>query len=118
MDIRVASDEISAGSVSGGNQQKMMISKWLVANPKVLLMDEPTRGIDVGSKSEIHHKLRKLCNDGIGVIVVSSEMPEIIGLCDRVIVMHEGIVVGEVSGENITEENLVLLASNRIKKGI
>lgn len=116
MDIRVASDDIPAGSVSGGNQQKMMVSKWLIANPKVLIMDEPTRGIDVGSKSEIHYKLRKLCNDGIGVVVISSEMPEIIGLCDRVIVMHEGVVVGEVSGEDINEEKLVLLASNRIQK--
>ena len=116
LDIRVASDEISVGSVSGGNQQKIMVSKWIVANPKVLIMDEPTRGIDVGSKSEIHHKLRKFCDDGIGVIVVSSEMPEIIGLCDRVIVMHEGVVVGEVSGEDINEEKLMLLASNRIKK--
>ncbi len=115
MDVRVASDENAAGSMSGGNQQKVMIAKWLVANPKVLIMDEPTRGIDVGSKSEIHHKLRKLCDAGIGIVVVSSEMPEIIGLCDRVIVMHEGTIVGEVTGNDINEENLVMLGSNRIE---
>ncbi|MBC5580927.1 sugar ABC transporter ATP-binding protein [Anaerofilum sp. BX8] len=117
MDVRVASDLTPAGAMSGGNQQKVMIAKWLVAHPRVLIMDEPTRGIDVGSKSEIHHKLRKLSEEGIGVIVVSSELPEIIGVCDRVVVMHEGSVVGEVVGKDINEETLMLMASNR-KKGV
>lgn len=113
MDIRVASDLTIAKNMSGGNQQKTMIAKWLTANPKILIMDEPTRGIDVGSKSEIHHKLRKLCNEGIGVIVISSELPEVIGLCDRVIVMHEGRVTGEAVGLEINEEHLMMLAANK-----
>jgi ribose transport system ATP-binding protein len=92
-----------------------MISKWLAANPAILIMDEPTRGIDVGAKSEIHHMLRRLCEQGIGIIIVSSEMPEIIGMCDRVVVMHEGRVMRIVSGEEINETNLILLASNQDK---
>lgn len=117
MDVRVASDLSTAGSMSGGNQQKVMIAKWLAAHPKILIMDEPTRGIDVGSKSEIHHKLRQLCENGIGIIVISSELPEVIGVCDRVVVMHEGELVGSVSGVEINEENLVLLASNQRRGG-
>lgn len=99
------------GSLSGGNQQKAMIGKWMAVNPEIIIMDEPTRGIDVGAKSEIHFMLRELCNQGIGVILISSEMPEIIGLSDEVIVMHEGNCMGLVTGEDITEDNLILLAS-------
>ena len=99
------------GSLSGGNQQKAMIGKWMAVNPELIIMDEPTRGIDVGAKSEIHFMLRELCNQGIGVILISSEMPEIIGLSDEVVVMHEGNYMGTVAGEDITESNLILLAS-------
>lgn len=116
MNIKVSSDSNLAGSMSGGNQQKVMIAKWIAANPVVLILDEPTRGVDVGAKSEIHHKLRELCNLGIGIIVISSEMPEIIGICDRVIVMHEGTVTGCVSGGDITEVNLGMMASNLSKE--
>lgn len=116
MDVRVSSDQNLAGSMSGGNQQKVMIAKWLASHPQIIIMDEPTRGIDVGSKSEIHHKLRQLCENGIGVIVISSELPEIIGVCDRVVVMHEGQVVGEASGDEINEENLMLMAANQRKE--
>ena len=100
-------------SLSGGNQQKAMIAKWLSVNPSVIIMDEPTRGIDVGAKSEIHTMLRELSNNGIGIILISSELPEIIGMCDRVIVMHEGRITGEVSGSEITEKNIILLASGQ-----
>ena len=100
-------------SLSGGNQQKAMIAKWLSVNPSVIIMDEPTRGIDVGAKSEIHTMLRELSNNGIGIILNSSELPEIIGMCDRVIVMHEGRITGEVSGSEITEKNIILLASGQ-----
>jgi ribose transport system ATP-binding protein len=89
-----------------------MIGKWLATAPKVLIMDEPTRGIDVGSKSEIHKMLRKLSEEGVGVIVISSELPEIIGLADRVIVMHEGSITGELSGGDIKEDNIIIYASN------
>lgn len=111
MNVKVASLNHPASSMSGGNQQKTMIAKWLVADPKVIIMDEPTRGIDVGSKREIHFKLRALSEQGVGIIVVSSELPEIIGICDRVIVMHDGYITGEVSGEDINEKALATLAT-------
>lgn len=95
------------GSLSGGNQQKVLIAKLLVSSPKIIIMDEPTRGIDVGAKSEIHNMLRKLCDSGVGIIVISSELPEIVGLCDRVMVMHEGRMVGELAGDDITQDNII-----------
>lgn len=100
-------------SLSGGNQQKVMIAKWLAINPKILILDEPTRGIDVGAKAEIHNLLRELARSGIGIILISSEMPEIIGMCDRVLVMREGRITGELSGHQITEENIMQLAAHR-----
>lgn len=100
-------------SLSGGNQQKVMIAKWLAINPKILILDEPTRGIDVGAKAEIHSLLRELAKNGIGIILISSELPEIIGMCDRVLVMREGRITGELSGEKITEENIMQLAAHK-----
>lgn len=100
-------------SLSGGNQQKVMIAKWLSIDPKVIFLDEPTRGIDVGAKAEIHNMLRELANEGIGIVIISSELPEIIGMCDRVLVMREGKITGEVSGEDINEKNLIMLASGQ-----
>ncbi|MDQ0033960.1 ribose transport system ATP-binding protein [Variovorax boronicumulans] len=102
---------IEVSSLSGGNQQKVAIAKLLATNPSVLLMDEPTRGVDVGAKSEIHHILRELANQGVGVIVISSELPEIIGLCDRALVIRDGQVAGEVEANEMTEEALLRLAS-------
>ena len=98
-------------NLSGGNQQKVLISKLLSVNPKIIIMDEPTRGIDVGAKHEIHYLLRELVNQGIGIIMISSELPEIIGLSDRVMVIHQGSNVGIVSDNDITEENLIQMAS-------
>jgi len=97
-------------SLSGGNQQKTLLARWLAASPKVLIVDEPTRGIDVGAKVEIHRLLREYANAGHGVIAVSSEMPELIGLCDRILVLHEGRLVGEVAGGAATEEALIQMA--------
>lgn len=100
-------------NLSGGNQQKVMIAKWLAINPKILILDEPTRGIDVGAKAEIHLLLRELAKSGIGIILISSELPEIIGMCDRVLVMKEGKIVGELVGTQITEENIMHLAAHK-----
>ena len=111
LNIKTHSAETEAGSLSGGNQQKVAIAKLLATEPRVLLMDEPTRGVDVGAKSEIHHILRRLADQGVGVIVISSELPEIIGLCDRTLVICEGRIAGEVSSEEMTEEGLLRLAS-------
>ena len=98
-------------SLSGGNQQKVLIAKLLSVNPAIIIMDEPTRGIDVGAKSEIHRLLRELAGQGIGVIMISSELPEIIGMCDRVLVMHEGRQCDIIAGDQITEERIIQLAS-------
>ena len=89
--IKIPGIEYPISSLSGGNQQKCLIGKWLSLAPKVIIMDEPTRGIDVGAKREIHALLRQLAESGVGVIVVSSELPEVIGVSDRVAVMHEGL---------------------------
>ena len=111
--LKLKSDgvQIEVASLSGGNQQKVAIAKLLATNPAVLLMDEPTRGVDVGAKSEIHHILRDLACQGVGVVVISSELPEIIGLCDRALVIRDGRVAGEVQGKDMTEEALLRLAS-------
>lgn len=97
--------------LSGGNQQKVALAKWLATNPKILILDEPTRGIDVGSKSEIYKLIRGLADDGMGVIMVSSEMEEIIGLADRVLVMHEGRCTGILNRHEISEESIMQLAT-------
>jgi ribose transport system ATP-binding protein len=98
-------------SLSGGNQQKVAIAKMLSVNPRVIFLDEPTRGVDVGAKAEIHRILRDLARDGVGIVAVSSELPELIGLCDRVLVVREGEISGTVEGDALTEENIMRLAS-------
>jgi ribose transport system ATP-binding protein len=98
-------------SLSGGNQQKVAIAKMLSVRPRVIFLDEPTRGVDVGAKAEIHRILRDLATSGVGIVVVSSELPELIGLCDRVLVVREGLINGEAEGEALTEETIIRLAS-------
>jgi ABC-type sugar transport system ATPase subunit len=99
-----------AGTLSGGNQQKVLLARWLATGPRVFIVDEPTRGVDVGVKGEIHRMLRDYANAGNGVIVVSSEMLELLGLCDRILVMREGRIAGEVPGASATEQDLITLA--------
>ena len=118
MSIKYASHDQTIGSLSGGNQQKLMIGKLLALKPKVIFLDEPTRGIDVGAKAEIHQLLRTLSNEGISIIVISSEMPETVGVCDRVIVINAGDRIGELSGEAITQENIIaMISESNEKKG-
>jgi ribose transport system ATP-binding protein len=109
--IRMGNIGMPVSSLSGGNQQKVAIAKQLAVDPKVILMDEPTRGIDVGAKSEIHRLLRNLARSGIGILVITSELPELLGLCDRAIVIRDGTVAGELEGEAMTEEAIMRLAS-------
>ncbi|MGV3549746.1 sugar ABC transporter ATP-binding protein [Rhizobium sp.] len=109
--IRMGGIDMPVSSLSGGNQQKVAISKQLAVEPRVIIMDEPTRGIDVGAKSEIHRLLRELATSGIGIIVISSELPELLGLCDRVLVVREGRLAGELSSEEMSEEAVMRLAS-------
>ena len=111
LNIKAKDENQKVNDLSGGNQQRVMIAKWLHTEPKVFILDEPTRGVDVGAKSEIHSMLRTLSNEGKGIIIISSELPEIIGMCDRVITMHEGRVVGESKGDELTEARLIALAT-------
>lgn len=113
LNVKASSVNQKVNSLSGGNQQKVMIAKWLSIHPQIIILDEPTRGIDVGAKSEIHKLLRELCDQGVGVIVISSELPEIIGMCDRVLIMHEGLAKGEVTKDEINEKNIISLASGQ-----
>ena len=99
--VKTASIDADAFSLSGGNQQKVVLSKWLMSKPKVLIMDEPTRGGDVGAKSEIHALMSKFAAEGMAIIVVSSELPEIIGMSDRILIYHEGRLNGEIAREEI-----------------
>jgi ribose transport system ATP-binding protein len=101
--------------LSGGNQQKVVLAKWLALNPKVLLLDEPTRGIDVGAKQEIYQLMEQLAEQGVATLFVSSEMEEILGMADRVLVMHEGAITGELSRDEMSEEAVMQLATGRVK---
>ncbi|MCY0146571.1 sugar ABC transporter ATP-binding protein [Hoeflea sp. G2-23] len=109
--IRCADVHQPVGTLSGGNQQKVALAKLLAVEPKVLFVDEPTRGVDIGAKSQIYAILRSLADQGSAIVMISSEMPELIGVSDRIVVLHEGRVAGEVSGERMTEENIMHLAS-------
>ncbi|NHF73104.1 sugar ABC transporter ATP-binding protein [Paracoccus xiamenensis] len=109
-DIRAASDDMRAGALSGGNQQKLLLAKTMLTDPEIVIIDEPTRGIDIGTKQQIYHFVRDLARQGKAVIVISSELPEVIGLSDRVLVMRMGRIAGEVEGAAINEENIVRLA--------
>ena len=110
--IKCASLTQKVMNLSGGNQQKVLISMWLSENPKVMLIDEPTRGVDVGAKAEIHALLRKIASEGKGILIVSSELPEIMASCDRVIVMFEGRIFGVLQNDkSLTEERMISLAS-------
>jgi ribose transport system ATP-binding protein len=114
-ELRIAMRDLAqpVRDLSGGNQQKTLLARWLAAAPKVLIVDEPTRGIDVGAKVEVHALLRAYARAGHGVIVISSEMPELIGLCDRILVLHEGRLAGEAEGRTATERELIHLASGQ-----
>lgn len=107
---KYASIEDNATSLSGGNQQKVSLAKWIAANCKCIIFDEPTRGVDVGAKVEIYGVMNHVAEMGVAVIMISSEMPEVIGMCDRVIVMNKGRVTGELDKENLSENNLIRLA--------
>jgi inositol transport system ATP-binding protein len=97
--------------LSGGNQQKVLISRWLLTGPSILILDEPTRGIDVGAKAEVHRLMTELAHQGKTIIMISSELPEILGMSDRIMVMHEGDKIGELSRAEATQEKILHLAT-------
>ena len=111
LQVKMSSLEQEAGNLSGGNQQKVVLSKWLMTRPKVLLLDEPTRGIDVGAKFEIYNIMNQLVADGVGIVMISSELPEIIGITDRILVIHQGRLAGSQQWEKATQESIMHMAT-------
>jgi ribose transport system ATP-binding protein len=111
--IRTPSVLTTVSHLSGGNQQKVLLAKWLAIRPRVLIVDEPTRGVDVGAKAEVHSILRELAQAGTAVMMISSELPEILGASDRILVIHEGEVSGLLSAEEASEEKIMFLAAGR-----
>ncbi len=116
LSIKVSGPEGIVGGLSGGNQQKVLLARWLEIKPRVLLLDEPTRGVDVGAKSEIYRIINDLAAQGVAIVVISSELPEVIGICDRVVVMREGVITGECTEENINQENIMTLATQDARR--
>jgi len=114
--IRAPNIEVTVASLSGGNQQKVVVAKWMLQNPKVLIMDEPTRGVDVGAKAEIYELMRKLTAQGVAILMVSSDMEEVLGIADRVAVMHEGSITGVLPRKECTEEGIMQLAVGQAKR--
>ncbi|BCH34388.1 sugar ABC transporter ATP-binding protein [Mesorhizobium sp. L-8-10] len=113
LDIRCPSTASPVGSLSGGNQQKVVLAKWLSMQPRLIIFDEPTRGIDVGAKNEIYRLMRELADQGVGILMISSDMEEAIGVSDRIAVMHEGAIAGFLDRSRFTEENILSLAVGR-----
>lgn len=111
LDLRAAALSVPVGTLSGGNQQKVVIGKWLATAPKVIILDEPTKGIDIGSKAAVHGFISELASEGLSIIMISSELPEILGMSDRVMVMHEGLAGGIYPREGLTAETLVRAAT-------
>ncbi len=118
LQIKIADENVEAGTLSGGNQQKVVLAKWLTGDVKILILDEPTRGIDVGAKSEIHKLMTEFARQGMGIIMISSELPEVLGMSDRVIVMQEGIIQGIISRDEaqMTQEGIMKLATRGVKR--
>ena len=111
LNIKTPSIKQLVGNLSGGNQQKVQIAKWLFAEPKVLILDEPTRGIDVGAKFEIYTIINRLVSEGYSVLMISSDLPEILGMSDRIYVMAEGSITGEISAADANEQNIMAMAT-------
>ena len=116
-DVRVRDDKVLAGRMSGGNQQKLLLAKTMETDPDIVIIDEPTRGVDVGTKQQIYHFIAALAREGKSIIVVSSEMQEVIGLATRVIVMRQGEIVGELEGDEINEQEIMRYSAG-LKKGM
>jgi inositol transport system ATP-binding protein len=116
LNIKITDLKVHANTLSGGNQQKVVLAKWLIGTVKIMILDEPTRGIDVGSKSEIHRLMSDFAREGMGIIMISSELPEILGMSDRVVVMQEGRIKGILSREEATQESIIYLATEGKKE--
>jgi ribose transport system ATP-binding protein len=115
VDVRAAGEDQEMRFLSGGNQQKVVLARWLALAPRILLFDEPTRGIDVGAKSAIHDLVRQLARDGAAVLMISSELPELLGMSDRIVVLRDGRIAGELPA-GATEEDVVALAVGAVRE--
>jgi ribose transport system ATP-binding protein/rhamnose transport system ATP-binding protein/inositol transport system ATP-binding protein len=109
--IKASRPKAPVVNLSGGNQQKVLFSRWTLACQRVLILDEPTRGVDVGAKAEIYRLIRRLADEGVGILMISSELQEIVGMCDRILVMRQGELTGELSREQVSEEAIMHLAT-------
>ena len=116
MKVKTPSYETPIANLSGGNQQKVVLAKWLICNPQILIADEPTRGIDVGAKREIYELMNKFASNGKGIIMISSELPELIGICDRIYVVSEGHIAGMLSRSEFSQEAIMQLAVSNVQK--
>ncbi|MFW6184845.1 MAG: ATP-binding cassette domain-containing protein, partial [Chloroflexota bacterium] len=112
LEVKSAGIQQEARELSGGNQQKVVLTKWLETDPRILILDEPTRGIDVGTKTAVHRLMRELSRQGVGILMISSELPEILGMSDRILVMREGRISGEFTHEEATQEKLMSVATS------
>ncbi len=117
LEVKASSWDAPVQSLSGGNQQKVVLSKWLATRPRILILDEPTKGIDVGTKAAVHKFMGELVKQGISIIMVSSELPEILGMSDRIVVMHEGLITGIFNKNEANSENIIRAATGLIKAG-
>jgi ABC-type sugar transport system ATPase subunit len=113
--VKTPSPEQQVRYLSGGNQQKTIIARWLLNKPKILFLDEPTHGVDVGAKAEIYEIINQLAKDGVGIVMVSSELPEVLMLADRILVMHNGLITGELASKDANQEAIMEYATNQNK---
>ena len=111
LEVKTNALDMTAATMSGGNQQKVVIAKWLATNPKLLIIDEPTRGIDVGTKAEVHRLLSELAGQGLAILMISSELPEVLGMADRVLVVCEGRITADIPRDDATPENVMAAAT-------
>ena len=117
MEVRANNIWQKARELSGGNQQKVVLAKWLLTKPRILILDEPTRGIDVGTKAAIHALMSQLASEGIAILMISSELPEVLGMSDRIIVMREGKITGQFSRSEATQEKIMSAATQAAAAG-
>ena len=117
MEVRANTIWQIARTLSGGNQQKVVLAKWLSTKPRILILDEPTRGIDVGTKAAVHALMNKLASEGIAILMISSELPEVLGMSDRIIVMHEGRITGHFTRAEATQEKIIFAATQTVATG-
>jgi len=108
----------NAKELSGGNQQKVVLAKWLSTNPRILILDEPTRGIDVGTKAAVHALMSNLAAEGIAILMISSELPEVLGMSNRIIVMHEGYITAHFNRDEATQEKVIAAATETVKQEV